>query len=344
MNRLFFKFLCLTIIIFNFSYFSFTEETKIYLEKIGTFQCGEQPKQVLFSPDGKKIVLPLLDDQGFDVFDVSNGKMQSRICPPNSSQKGFAEGLFIPEKNAFFVSQMTTGLIYEYSATDFKFRREINTHGVWSKFIAWSPEKSLLAVSNWVSNDISLIDYETGTVVKKIKTASAPRGMIFVDEGENLISLSFEGGRIEKFSVSSGDLIDSIYVEKSAMRHVVVDSLFKTAYVSDMYHRNIFSIDLDSFEIKNKIRVFSNPNTIDLLDGRWLFVSSRGPNNPTDYTLRSPENGRITIIDTKTMTVALEIQGGNQPTGLDISPDGKILCFSNFQDANLELYKIILEK
>ena len=68
MNRLFFKFLCLTIIIFNFSYFSFTEETKIYLEKIGTFQCGEQPKQVLFSPDGKKIVLPLLDDQGFDVL------------------------------------------------------------------------------------------------------------------------------------------------------------------------------------------------------------------------------------------------------------------------------------
>lgn len=325
------------------SFFSFAQEKNISLKKIGTFQCGEQPKQVLFSSDGKKIVLPLLDDQGFDVFDVKKGKMQDRIFPPNCQKKGFAEGLFVPEKNAFFVSQMTTGYIYEYSATDFEFRREINTQGVWSKFIAWSSEKSLLAVSNWVSNDISLIDYETGTLVKKIKTASAPRGMVFVDGGENIISLSFEGGRIEKFSVSTGNLIDSIYVEKSAMRHVVVDSLYKTAYVSDMYHRCVYSLDLDSFMIKERVRVFSNPNTIELLNDSWLFVSSRGPNNPKDYTLRSPENGKITVISTDTMTPVLEIQGGNQPTGLDISPDGKILCFSNFQDANLELYQINVE-
>jgi hypothetical protein len=40
------------------------------------------------------------------------------------------------------------------------------------------------------------------------------------------------------------------------------------------------------------------------------------------------------------MSVVKTIDGGNQPTGLDVSNDGKFLCFSNFQDENIELYSI----
>ncbi|MBQ4024907.1 MAG: YVTN family beta-propeller repeat-containing protein, partial [Treponema sp.] len=43
---------------------------QISVEKIGTYPCGRQPKQVLFSPDGKFIVMPLLEDNGFDIFSV----------------------------------------------------------------------------------------------------------------------------------------------------------------------------------------------------------------------------------------------------------------------------------
>ena len=74
-----------------------------------------------------------------------------------------------------------------------------------------------------------------------------------------------------------------------------------------------------------------------------FFVSCRGKNNPVDYTLQSLENGKIYIIDTETMKVIKSFEGGNQPTGLDISLDGKILCFSNFQDGNIELYNIDFE-
>ena len=43
------------------------------------------------------------------------------------------------------------------------------------------------------------------------------------------------------------------------------------------------------------------------------------------------------------MSIVKTFYGGNQPTGLDVSPDGSLLCFSNFQDANIELYKITCE-
>ena len=309
-------------------------------EKIGVYKCGLQPKQVLFSPDGKYIVLPLLDDDGFDIFSVSEKKIIKRINPPNAKKVGFAEGLFIPEKNAFFVSQMTTARIYEYTYPGFEYKREISTGGNWSKFIAYSSEKNLLAVSNWVSNNISLIDYESGTVLKKIATGKAPRGLYFIDGGKSIISLSFDSGIIEQFNTETGVREKKLSIQNAAMRHIVVNAARDTAYISDMYHANILKLDLKTFTVTEKVKVFTNPNTIALYKDRYLFVSCRGPNNPADYTKRSPVNGQIKIIDTKDMSIVKTINGGNQPTGLDISPDETILCFSDFQDAAIELYSV----
>lgn len=330
----------LFIIICTLSFTVFAQTENLKLIKIGTYNCGRQPKQVLFSPDNKYIIMPLLDDKGFDVFEIKSKKNIKRINPPNAAKLGFAEGLFIPSKKSFFVSQMTTGNIYEYSYPEFELKRTVSTDGNWSKFMVWSEEKSIIAVSNWVSNDISIIDYNTGNVLRKISTKAAPRGLWFLNHGNQIISLAFDGSVIEKFNVDDGKLLDSIKIEKSAMRHIVVNNSETKAYISDMYHRTIYEIDLLTFKIARQIKVFNNPNTIDLLNDKYLFVSCRGPNNAEDYTKRSPVNGQIYIIDVVTMKVITQIEGGNQPTGLDVSSDGRLLCFSNFQDENIELYNI----
>lgn len=308
------------------------------LTKIGTYECGKQPKQVLFSPDSSFIALPLLNDNGFDLFSLEDKKITKRISPPSSEQLGFAEGLFISSKNTFLVSQMTTGNLYEFSFPSFELLRTIPTEGEWSKFIIYNEKENLLCVSNWISNNVSVIDYESGEVINKIKTAASPRGLLFTDDGKSIVVLCFDGGKIQKFNIEDGEKLAETSIEKSAMRHIVAPSSGKKAYVSDMYYARIYEIDLDTLEILRKVKVHNNPNTIALAEDRWLFVSCRGKNNPTDYTLRSPENGKIYIIDIESMTVVDSFEGGNQPTGLDISSDGSFLCFSNFQDGNIELY------
>ena len=328
----------LIILVLFFQFYGFSEGPG--LSKLGTYKCGRQPKQVLFSPDDKYVVMPLLDDEGFDVFSIEEKQIVKRISPPGAKSRGFAEGLFIPEKNVFLVSQMTTGYVHEYSYPQFEYIRSVATKGTWSKFIAFNNDKQILAVSNWVSNNVSIIDYKSGNLIRKIKTEAAPRGLFFMENGSQIISLSFDSGVIEKFDVESGDRLDFIKIENAAMRHIVTDSKKNKAYVSDMFHRIVYQIDLSTFKLEKSTRVFNNPNTIDLLNDRWLFVSSRGPNNKEDYTKRSPENGKIQIIDTESMKIVLSIEGGNQPTGLDVSNNGKFLCFSNFQDENIELYKI----
>ena len=321
----------------------FAQNQKPVFEKVGVYSCGKQPKQVIFSPDAKYVVLPLLEDEGFDIFSVEQKKVIKRIEPPEHKKLGFAEGLFVPSKQAFFVSQMTTGNIYEYSYPGFELRRTIATKGTWSKFIAYNSKYDVLVVSNWVSNDVSVIDFSTGTVKKLIKTKAAPRGMTFIDDEEALIVLSFDGGTIQKFSMKTYEAVDSIYIEKAAMRHIVTNRAKTTAWISDMYHADVLELNLKTFKIEKKYHVFNNPNTIDLLGDRYLCVSCRGPNNKVDYTKRSPVDGKIIVIDTAEKKQFCEIQGGNQPTGLALSPEQNLLVFSDFQDAALELYKIKFE-
>ena len=152
----------------------------------------------------------------------------------------------------------------------------------------------MLAVSNWVSNTVSLIDYEAGSVVCTLKTGREPRGTAFTSGCASLIVLCFGGGSIEKFDIESDSLIQSIEKEKAAMCHIVINADETKAYVSDMYHRSVYEIDLMRFTIARSIRAFSNPNTL-VLYGSRLFVFSRGQNNPEDYTKRSDVNGKLSV-------------------------------------------------
>ena len=152
----------------------------------------------------------------------------------------------------------------------------------------------MLAVSNWVSNTVSLIDYEAGSVVCTLKTGREPRGTAFTSGCASLIVLCFGGGSIEKFDIESDSLIQSIEKEKAAMCHIVINADETKAYVRDMYHRSVYEIDLMRFTIARSIRAFSNPNTL-VLYGSRLFVFSRGQNNPEDYTKCSDVNGKLSV-------------------------------------------------
>ena len=163
------------------------------------------------------------------------------------------------------------------------------------------------------------------------------------NSGNEILVLCFNGSKIQKFNTSTEEKLSECKIESAAMRHVAVNKNETTAYVSDMYHRCVYELNLRTFKITSTWKVFNNPNTIELLDDKYLFVSSRGPNNKTDYTNRSPVNGKVSVIDIASGKNVCQIEGGNQPTGLALSPDGTTLCFSNFQDANVEMYRILFE-
>jgi len=316
---------------------------KIKLIPLNIIDCGKQPKQVNFSFDDKYLFVSLLDDYGFDVINIKNLSLEQKIKVKNSEKKGYVEGLFIDKYKSFFISQMTTGNIYEFDISNIEniqYKRTIPTKGLWTKVIAYCEKKDLVATSNWCSNDISIIRYDNGEVIRKIENIIVPRGIIFSNDGEFLYATSFEGGQILKYNTTNWNLENKIS-DKGAPRQIVLNKTNTICYVTDMAYNSLYEIETKDFKLLNKIKVYNNPNTVDITpDDKYLFVSCRGPNNPNGYLERSLENGKIAIIDCEKKEVIGYIEGGAQPTGLDISNNGKLLAFSNFQDHNIEIYKI----
>ena len=163
---------------------------------------------------------------------------------------------------------------------------------------------------------------------------------MFTPDGRSLLIAYYGSGHVARVSAIDWSVVAFLPIG-GAPRHVVVDGQGLFAYVSDMLRRRVFVISLPDTSVASVVAVGPNPNTVTLSpDGSLLFVSCRGPNNPDGYELRSPQNGTIRVVSTESRETVTMIEGGNQPTGLALSPDGRYLAFSNFQDNTVELYRI----
>ncbi|RPJ06837.1 MAG: PEGA domain-containing protein, partial [Spirochaetaceae bacterium] len=149
----------------------------------GLFPTGSQPKQVIFTRDSRFLYIPLLDDPGFDIFRMDSFRREQLVQAGNvPAQIGFPEGLFLENKNRFLITQMTRNVIIEYDCSDFArpvMLREFGSGGVMPKIIVFSDELDIIAVSNWESNSVAIIDYKTGNIIKTITGIPVPRGLLF---------------------------------------------------------------------------------------------------------------------------------------------------------------------
>ena len=224
-----------------------------------------------------------------------------------------------------------------------------------------------LAVSNWLDHTVTILDAETDTPVARLLVADArtPRGLAFTPDGRSLLVAWFGTGELTRHTVPHAPAESAGSSEPAAppdptgssepaawapagrlhiggaLRHIAVHPDGTFAYISNMAARQVHAVDLSTLTVRGSVRVDSNPNTIVLdREGATLYVSCRGPNNPDGYELRSPEPGSIYVIDTATLTTREVIPAGTQPTGLALSPDGRRLASTSFQDDEVVVYSV----
>lgn len=76
----------------------------------------------------------------------------------------------------------------------------------------------------------------------------------------------------------------------TAMRHLVGDR--RRLYASDMGTAYVYVVDLASAKARRLAKIDDHPDTVDLSpDGKVLYVSCRGRNNPRSYYIPGPERG-----------------------------------------------------
>ncbi len=218
--------------------------------------------------------------------------------------------------------------------------REFDTGSAWTKWVELSPDEKTLYASNWSGSDVSVIDLTAGALVRRVPVSKTPRGMYATDDGRYLYVAGFDSGDLERIDLVTFEKT-VLFTEGGALRHIVADERTGRLFVSDMSKDLVWVHDMATGATTKFVDVNKKPNTIDLTpDGRMLFVSCRGENNPKSYYLPGPEWGSILVIDTTTGRPLDALVAGNQPTALDVSDDGKLLVFSDFLDNRLRVYEI----
>ncbi|MCD6085646.1 AmmeMemoRadiSam system protein B [bacterium] len=298
------------------------------------------PKAVTFSVDGKEIwATHLLNKRkGVSVFDSKTGE---EIATINLNNNGGVEIEFSKDGKKAYVSQMETGKIFEIDTQSKKILRVFDTKSSWTKVVKLSFNQKTLFASNWCGDNVSKINLLDGKLIKNIPTVDTPRGIYITEDGKNLYVAGFANGEIEKIDLDTGER-KVIFKSDGAMRHIVGNEEKGVLYVSDMAKNTIWKVYLKTDKVEKFVQTDNNPNTIVLSpDKKILFVSCRGKNfSSTNYYIPGPEWGSILLFDTETGKMLDAIVGGNQPTGLDISPDGKFLTFSDFLDEKIEVFEI----
>lgn len=299
------------------------------------FTAKPNPKQVAFTPDGRELWVTLLGGKGVQVFDPRTGALLATI--PLGTHGGAVEVTFSRDGRTAYASQMESASVFEIDTATRAVRRQLKSSGSWSKIIALSPDESRLYLANWVSNDVSEFDLASGRELRRIKVVRTPRGLYPTPDGRSLYVAGFDGGEIQKIDLATG--IGRVLIRTGgAVRHLVADPTRNRLYADDMTLGRVFVVDMTNDTVTRLADVDEMPNTMDLSpDGRVLYVSCRGRNGKS-YVQPGPEWGSVVVLDALTGRGLDAMVGGNQPTGLDVSPDGTLLASSDFLDHRVRVY------
>lgn len=306
------------------------------VRSVNRYATGRAPKQVAFTPDGKELWVTLLGGDGVAVHHAVSGAKLAGIRLGRHG--GAVEVIFTRDGKTAYVSQMETGTVWQVDAASRRVRRSLEVQGNWTKVLSLSPDERTLYAANWISHDVSVIDLPSWRVRKVIPTVHTPRGLYPSPDGRSLYVAGYDNGELARIDLRSGNQ-KLLLRTGGAMRHLVGDG--RRLYASDMGTASVYVVDLASAKVRRLAKVDDHPNTIDLSpDGKVLYVSCRGRNNPKSYYIPGPEWGSVVVLDARTGRPLDAIVAGNQTTGLDISEYGDLLAISDFLDNRIRVYTV----
>jgi sugar lactone lactonase YvrE len=294
------------------------------------------PKALAFTPDGLEIWTAQLNGTpSLRVYSVATGE---ELADLTLGKHGSVELEFSSDGTKLYVSQMDTATVWEVDHKKREILRTFKTKSRWTKVVERSADGTKLYASNWLGADVSEIDIESGELLRKLRTVNTPRGLWAHPGGERLYVAGFGDGKLDRIDLATAKR-KTIH-QGGVLRHLEADEERGRLYISDMRRGIIYVMDTETEAVTKLATTDRLPNTITLSpDGRLLFVSCRGKNG-SNWMAKGPQWGSIMVFDALDGELLDVIVAGNQPTALDVSPDGSVMAFSDILDHRIRLYRV----
>lgn len=174
--------------------------------------------------------------------------------------------------------------------------------GAVPKYLAATPDSKYVLVTNWSSNDLSVIDTEKSKEVKRIKLGTYPRG-IEVDSSGTKAYIAIMGS--SKIAVINLKTFQKTWIKDvgKSPRHLCMSPKNDYLYVSLNGDGVVGKIDLSTNEV-TKIKTGSLPRSMALSgDGMHLYVVNYG-------------SDKMTKVRTLDMKVVDNIKTNDKPIGI----------------------------
>jgi YVTN family beta-propeller protein len=200
--------------------------------------------------------------------------------------------------------------------------------------MAFSPDGHLLYVVCQDSDEVRVLDPETGKVLSSIHVGHVPRGITLAPDGRRIYVTNAWSDTVSVIDAQNREVIQTFRTGFEPTG-VVVDKAGATLYAANRLSSDISVIDLAKGEEIKRLLAGRGASYLTLSpDGKWIYCTHIYPNLGT---ARSVPESEITIIDTSTRRV-VDRKPLRNVAGVfhaASSADGKLVAVAQLMPKNL---------
>ncbi|MEM6347098.1 MAG: cytochrome D1 domain-containing protein [Bacteroidota bacterium] len=197
------------------------------------------------------------------------------------------------------------------------------------KYLAVSPDNRILLVTNWCSGDLSIVDLNSETEIKRIPLGRYPRGIAIDSKGRNAYISVMGEDKIAILKLTDGSVswIDDV---GDTPRHLVLGPDDRFLYLTLDREGLVRKYDLVRGRMAGEAESGLSPRSMVLSsEGKYLYVANYRDNS-------------LSKVATESMTVKETVETHEKPIGITFDPITKsiwLACYTGsimvFEDQEL---------
>lgn len=146
------------------------------------------------------------------------------------------------------------------------------------KYLQVTPDNHYLLVTNWCSFDMSVIDLESGDLIRSIPLGRHPRGIVVSSDSKTAYATVMGGSDIAVIDLERIEHSDELELGwlkgvGANPRHLVISPDNQTLYVTLNGEGTVIKVDLATGEVVDRVRTGNAPRSMAIADdGHTIYV------------------------------------------------------------------------
>ena len=213
------------------------------------------------------------------------------------------------------------GYVYRIDTTTFAIDQVIEVGAV-PKYLQVSPDDRTLVVSNFCSQDVSIVDLATARETRRLFVGLHPRGIAITRDSLRAYVTVMGGGKLVAIDLATFATVD-VTTAGFTPRHVLLSPGDDVLYVTNNKAGTVRKIDAATGEVLGVVATGTEPRTMVMSpDGTALYVV-----NYQDDTLSK--------VRTSDMTVIQQLPTGDRPIGVTYDASTSRVWVANYSGSLL---------